>query len=168
MSLLIFSVCVGKDIDNSSSLPEPIWTGIWSKFLRSVESSTGCYPVDLPLNLVQELFYKIIFGSDPLCMRSSCQCSSGALEVVSLLVGYRCTTLVGSIGKTLETITFQVFLWRFVNGNLWIVATIYHNLFITWNEVERYFRKSWKFYILFPFPYSVIFSVIFALGILMN
>ena len=47
---------------------------------------------------VQELFQKIILGNDTLHMRAICQFSLGEQEAVSLLVGSRCTTLVGSIG----------------------------------------------------------------------
>ena len=57
----------------------------------------------------------------------NCECNLGARKAVSHLVGLKCTTIVGSIGEALVTITFKVFL-RPHNGNFWTVATIYHNL----------------------------------------
>ena len=72
-------------------------------------------------------FLKIILGTDTLLVRASCRCNLGERDPVRPLLRSRCTTLVGSIGEALETITFQVF-FRPHNGDFWTVATIYHNL----------------------------------------
>ena len=43
----------------------------------------------------------MFFGGHLLRVRASCQCSSGAQEVVRLWLGSKCTILVGSIDEDL-------------------------------------------------------------------
>ena len=43
----------------------------------------------------------MFFGGNLLRVRASCQCSSGAQEVVRLWLGSKCTILVGSIDEDL-------------------------------------------------------------------
>ena len=72
----------------------------------------------------QGLFYKIILGHHSLCMRASCQCSLGAQEAVSPLIGSRCITLVGSHQRSAGNHNILSVL-RLHNGHFWTVAAIY-------------------------------------------
>ena len=60
----------------------------------------------LTLMAARDYSQKTFLGGDLLCVRASCQCSSGAQEAVRTLVESSCTTLVGSISEVLKTITF--------------------------------------------------------------
>ena len=58
----------------------------------------------------QGLFQTITFGSDPLRVTASSHGDCGAEQTVSSLGGARCTTLIGSIDETPETMAVLGFL----------------------------------------------------------